>query len=151
MTYNHNNAYYKMFFMILKHVPMTWIHHCWKGVASCMDLYPNTCSLNESFPSPPSNQLLLFSVQDTLLMRTPDLSNFKEKLPGDSSSLRKPLPQGSASKIRRLFPKWEMSERLMHNERSRWNLVWQSVAWCFHHSKKIWWIWSVGMKPRWGS
>lgn len=52
MTYNHNNAYYKMFFMILKHVPMTWIHHCWKGVASCMDLYPNTCSLNESFPSP---------------------------------------------------------------------------------------------------
>ena len=69
-------------------------------------------------------------------MRTPDLSNFKEKLPGDSSSLRKPLPQGSASKIRRLFPKWEMSERLMHNERSRWNLLWQSVAWCFHHSKK---------------
>ena len=51
--------------MILKHVPMTWIHHCWKGAASCMDLYPNTCSLNKSFPSPPQTNFCYF------LSRTP--------------------------------------------------------------------------------
>jgi hypothetical protein len=52
------------------------------------------------------------------LMRTPDLSNFKEKLPGTSSELRR----GPSSKMRTLLPRWAMSDRLMHKERSRWNL-----------------------------